>query len=303
MVTDRIFLLQPNSEIFDYLDFNWDVDWRKYAANYNHATRCTVDYNRLIRPDFAWCNSANGTADVLQYVSRDYEVPLLEVNPALTSLLSRLFPEGNIYHHLATHLFQPSQLVLDSARPYNSLAQQCLVGMQIRSLKPVHGASIQPWDFAKQFVNITQGVALSHPGTVFVAADAPVFTHIRRMLPQRRVWWANLTVLDRANAGFNPGSDLSAFVDLYLLAQCKHIILTAGSSFGSLASAYSNVVPVYAIVGNHSRPYFNPTFWKGLTPEPMMYKYGVQDRGGMSDSAREALACHPRATELEQLHP
>ena len=264
-----VFLLQPNNEITDYLDFNYDMDWRKYATIYNDANRYTIDYNRLIRPDLAWCNGANGTADVLQYISRDYEVPLLEVNPALTNLLSRLFPDSNIYHHLATHFFQPSQLVLDSARPYNSLAQQCLVGVQIRTLKPVHGASMQPPDFAKLFVSITQGVALSHPGTVFVAADVPIFADIRRMLPNRTVWWEeNLTVLDRVNGRFNPGSDLSAFVDLYLLAQCKHIIVTAGSSFGSLASAYSKVVPVYAVVGNHSRPYFNRTFWKGLTSEP-----------------------------------
>jgi hypothetical protein len=307
LVSGRMLLLQPSNNVLDYLDFNWDVDWRKYGDLYNSATRCTVDVSQLIRSDLAFCGDMNGTALVMQYSTLDYDVPLLEVNPALASTLTRLFPKSDIFHQVATRLFGPSQLVLDALGSYNALAQRCLVGMHIRGHKPVPGVNVQAVDLAKQFADITKGIALTYPGTIFVAADVPVFATVSSMLPNRQVWWTNLTetgISQRQAAGQNPGSDLSAFVDMFLLAKCKHLLLTSGSSFGAMASGYSNVVPVYAIKGDHSNPFSNPSFWKGLTSEPPFHKYAVKERHQLAESAVQAVqAKHARAVEIEQQHP
>lgn len=106
---------------------------------------------------------------------------------------------------------------------------------------------------------------------VFVAADTDVFANLTTLLPGRHVWWSNLTqttvVSSRSSSG-NPGTDLSAFVDMYLLSRCKDMVLTAGSSFGSLAAGYSNVAPVYAVRGGLQARFGRHGFGRGCHQSP-----------------------------------
>ena len=114
------------------------------------------------------------------------------------------------------------------------------------------------------------------PGTVFVASDASLFPHVQRGLPHRKVWWSDHTedALQSANRtkGANPGTELSAMLDMLLLAQCKNIVLTPASSLGAVAAGYAGVAPVFANFGKHSDPFLNPWFWKSSTTEPCFFK-------------------------------
>jgi hypothetical protein len=311
LTTGRLLMVEPDSSNMQhYLDFDWDVDWGKHSHIYDATSSCNIHYNQLIRGDMGWCQGQNETATVMRYQSWDYDVPLLEVNHALRQTLQQYFPHGNIFHEVATRLFRPAAAVLAAMAPYDGLARDCLVGMHIRSQKTMRGLpDPQPLlhELAEQFTRTARAVALHEPGNVFVAADAPLFVNTSRLLPERHVWWTNLTassIGSASAAGWNPGSDLSAFVDMFLLARCKHIVITSGSSFGSMAAAYSGTVPLLAIKGPHKLPYFNPYFWKGLSSEPHMYKVAALERYALSQDALEALQrYHPRLQELEQLHP
>jgi hypothetical protein len=304
--TGRVFLVAPGNNIHTYLDFHWDVDYSKYAHLYANASTCGIDLNRLTRPDLDLCGGSARFTVLEHTTSPDYDVPLLEVNPALQTPLQQLFPRGNIFHVVATRLFSFSTLVQQAAAQYAHVSHECLVGVHMRTGKKNPGApNVLLGDLTAQFAGLVRGMAGNDLGNVFVAADTDVFESIAGMLPGRVVWWSNETrgsVLQKNSVG-NPGSDLSAFVDLCLLSKCQQLLVTVGSSFGLVAAGYSDTVPVNAVVGLHDKPFFNPYFWKGLTSEPHMYKAGRDHQAQLSVSnLRLLLSNHMHALQLQQLH-
>lgn len=290
-----------------FLDFKWDVSWARYAALYQASSKCKVDFGRLAQPDLEWC-AGNATAVVVEYNSIDYDMPLLQINAALQGRLQHLAPDGDVFHQVSQQLYAFSQLVVSASQPYRHLADSCLVGMHIRTKKPVvRQKAAQLSDVLQQFASIARGLARHHPGTIFVAADVDVFEAVQQLLPNRTVWWSNLTRSTQgqhlAVAG-NPGSDLSAMVDMHLLASCQHIIVTAGSSFGNMAAGHANVAPVYAVFGGHENPYSNPWFWKALSSEPIFFKLSASERYLLPPAVLDVLRQqHPLYLQHAQGHP
>ena len=113
------------------------------------------------------------------------------------------------------------------------------VGLHIRTRK--YGrVSVQ------QFVRLARMLARRHPsGSVFVASDANLFAHVAGGLPGRRVSWSNATqdalAASRLTRGNNPGTELSALLDVLLLSQCRQLVLTPASSLGAVAAALAGV--------------------------------------------------------------
>lgn len=317
VLTGRVLMLQPSphTAASQFLQFNWDMDWAKYSTSYNKASSCAVDYNKLAQADLRWCKQNNATqaaATVLTYWSSDYEVPLLQVNPAFKHNLQAMAPAGNIFHQLSKQLFQPTAVVLQAAQPYAKLADKCLVGVQIRTAKKLSKEQdVRSSAVLEQFASITRATAQHLPGTVFVASDAPeALRSMSQLLPERQVWWANLTasaaaVDDRPRrpGSSNPGSDLSAFVDLHLLSRCQAIVLTAGSSFGTMAAGMSNTPPIHAVIGLHDTPYTHTWFWRSTSSEPNMYKLGASQRRQLAQPNLELLKQHPLYFHFSQGHP
>jgi hypothetical protein len=149
-------------------------------------------------------------------------------------------------------------------------------------------------------------MAGNKPGNIFVAADADALGLLSEMLPGRTVWWNHETQesLRHRNAAGNPGSHLSAFVDLLLLTRCQQLLVTAGSSFGLVAAGYSDTIPVNAVLGPHAAPFFSPYFWQGFSSEPHMHKAGCRGQKSLSQTnVRLLLSKHTHALQLQQSHP
>ena len=304
VVTGRALLVLDNNALYDYFQVHWDADFHKYSAMYANSSMCEIDYNKLMQPDMKWCKGAGPMGKIALYASDDYDVPLLQVNPVLQGKLQHLFPDGSIFHRVARHLFSPTQQVINNLQPFAPLAKQCAVGMHIRIHK-TFGGIVPAQGAVQQFTKIAQGVLQQHQGTVFVAADSPVFAEVASRLPDRRVWWSNLTqnsIKQRLSHG-NPGTDLSAIVDMFLLCQCKNIIISSGSTFGAVSAALADVVPVYAVRGNHDSPYAAPWFWKAINSEPIFYKLSAKMRKHLNNATVKALQTHPFLYQLEQGHP
>lgn len=290
----------------DYLDFHWIVDWQHYAHVYTDASNCTIDFNQLVKPALRWCAGGHVPATIMTYTSFDYELPLLQINPDFADRLHQLFPAGDVFHQVAKQLFSPKVGVLQAAAPYQQKAARCVVGMHIRNHKSQLGDE-PPQAVYEQFASIANGLAQERPGTIFVASDADIFAHMAGLMPKRRVWWSDLTqssVGQKLAVAENPGTDLSAVVDMYLLARCQQIIVTSGSTFGAVAAAISNTVPVYAARGLHADPYHNPWFWKALSSEPFMYKLSAVHSNLLDPSIVAAMhKKHPLALQFAQAHP
>jgi len=289
MFSGRVLMLEHDPTFADYMQLAVDAEWRKYSRFYTSETRCTVDFNRLTNGGLQWCAS---DATVLAYSTNDYDAPLLQVNPLLEHRLRHLFPEGNVFHKVGTFLFRPTVQVLEAVKAYDSLVGDCLVGVQLRSKKPLPAGMTASNSVLEQYAAVLHAVSQHNPGNIFVAADTNIFSELKALVPDRHLWWSNETVTtigQPSAAGGNPGSDLSAFVDVLLLSKCKHVVVTAGSSFGVLAAGLSNLHPVHVVMGNHERPFYSPWFWASVTSEPCIWKASMNYPSDMSAEVRAAL--------------
>jgi hypothetical protein len=304
LFTKQAFLLE--SSILQHVQLPLTAQWSKYDALYQQASRCSINNittllnadSSLCSPELAW------HAPVLMvYNSIDYDMPFLQVNPAFQQLFSKYFPDGEVFHSIASYLLSsvtPTvQAALDS---YTSTAEECLVGMHMRTKKHAASVGLQPVQLAR----IAKALAQSHAGNIFIAADqVDVFAAMSGLLPRRDVWWSNLTytsVATSTTTGGNPGTEISAIVDLLLLSKCQHIVVTPASSFGAVAAGLAGVAPVYATYGTHKHPFLNTWFWRSVTSEPCCFKLSKNHNldARLTDVVQQA---HPLYYYHNQCHP
>jgi hypothetical protein len=224
------------------------------------------------------------------YTSSDYDLPLLQINPFTKGILKRLLPSGEFFHEVINFALRPVEAIYTALQPYRTYSDQCAVGVHIRTAKPYPDDPKNYTDIV-QFARVARLVARAQPGTVFLASDVDNFEQFAALLPGRHVWWTQEThsTLSTHNAaGYNPGSDLSALIDLFLLARCKHLVMTAGSSFATMAAGLVNARPIHVVRGTHEKPFYNPWYWASMTSEPCMWKAG-RFPSWMSNEIREAL--------------
>lgn len=293
----RAFMVTPDAQFDAYMHLRVDADWGRHAALYGDLSRvptCEAFFNQFQRQDLDWCADGQPrNATLMWYSSSDYDLPLLQISPVLQQHMRRLLPSGDWFYHVSSFLLQPSEKVLQALAPYTQLAGQCAVGVHLRSKKKLPGEEGQEFLNIQQFARVVASLAEATTGNIFVASDHNNFDELARLLPDRRVWWSKETAAaigqETGAAGDNPGSDLSALIDIFLLARCQQIVLTAGSSFGTMAAGIANKHPVHVLRGDHARPFLNPWFWGSTTSEPCMWKAGRTHPSWMSKEIREAL--------------
>jgi hypothetical protein len=238
-----------------------------------------------------------------------YHTHTRQVNHALGPTLRRWYPHGDVFHGVASFLLHPSASVKAAIAPYAHMADSCLVGVHMRTSKPYprEGRDAPPAFPLQQFASVVRGIAQQAPGSVFLAADADVFSGVAELLPSRHVWWSTTTqstVGANEATGGNPGTDLSAVVDLLLLARCKHLLITSGSSFGFVAAGMGNIKPTAIAPYKHDHPYDEPWFWASVTSEPCFYAAG---KAGQAKMPAEVVATlketHPLYLYFHQCHP
>ncbi|WIA23313.1 hypothetical protein OEZ85_000080 [Tetradesmus obliquus] len=200
-----------------------------------------------------------------------YAVEELKDLDSLITAHSAYQTHGEVFHAVARHLFQPAAAVTAAMQPYLHQTHDCAVALHMRRKKSYEGQQVQ----AEHFADIARMLARSSIGSMFLASDADVVGRMQQLLGQQ-LWWSNLTsasvVTHNTTAG-NPGTELSAFVDI-LLTICEAIVVSPASSFGCVAAGIAGVRPVYAAFGAHDAPFVNPWFWQSNTSEPCMYKAG-----------------------------
>jgi xyloglucan fucosyltransferase len=287
LLTKRVLLLQ--SSVLEYMDTPFPADWREFEQHYKNSSACIVDWRMLTNSSLEFCDSTaphqqqqlpavlSGGAppagsrwpDLIRYSSIDYDLPLLQVNPALKPHFRKFFPDGEVFHSAAQFLLRPNPVLQAAMLPYLPDSGRCLVGMHIRTRKY---AGVRP----RHFTSIARMLAQGKDGTVFVASDAGLFDRVQAAMPGHRVWWSSHTSNALAAAsetrGRNPGSEISAVLDVLLLSKCEQLVLTPASSMGAIAAGFGGVKPVFANFGKHKDPFLNPWFWRSVTSEPCFFK-------------------------------
>lgn len=290
LLTRRLILI--DSSALEHLEPPFPAAWQgAVAAAYANASRCEFGSSDALAtlPPAALCGDDKEPAALYTFRSIDYDLPLLQINEPMATTLQRLVPDGEVFWHLSRHLLQPTRASMAAMLPYMKAASGCAVGLQMRSKKH------KPLD-ARQFARIATALARGRNGSVFVAADAGAMLDqvAALLLPQRQVWWTELTRRSvdttRTRAG-NPGTELSAVVDLLLLGRCREIVVTPSSSLGAVAAGLAGVRPVFATFGAHAdntqrHPFLNPWMWRAVTSEPCCFRASGFHHANSSVAAR-----------------
>jgi hypothetical protein len=75
------------------------------------------------------------------------------------------------------------------------------------------------------------------------------------LLGKERVIWRTDngvgTVKSKVIGVYNPGTPESALIDMRLLSECSELLVTVGSSYGSVAAGLGGVVPIQMLHGLH----------------------------------------------------
>lgn len=281
LFTKRLLLVESTA-VLQHIELPFPADWHQHKRRYSQFEDCrTLSHSHvaeLHQCDQHSINSTNSTAAgsaladavLLKYRSIDYDMPLLQTNHQMQHLFTKFFPDGEVFHAVAKYLFTPGGVVTAAMQPHLQQADDCAVGLQMRHHKPFGEQVVE----AEHFAGIARMLVRPHAGTIFLASDSDVFDSMQQLLgPQ--LWWSNFTstsVLSTHNSAGNPGTELSAFVDMFTLTKCKAIVVTPASSFGYVAAGIAGVKPVYATYGRHEVPFINTWFWQTVTSEPCMFK-------------------------------
>lgn len=303
LFTKRVFLL--DSSVKEHITLPLGCNWQDHASFYTAMSRCNMkthigyDWSQLLNANLSWCAGAPNVS-LISYDSIDYDMPFLQVNSGLEQYFAKFLPDGQVFHRVAQYLFSaPAPSVQQSLAPYISNASDCILGMQLRNKKY---AAVR----AEQFADIARAVVQHMPGSIFVASDSlDIYSFVKQNLPaDRSVWWNDDTIqtlgTTSTRAG-NPGTELSAIVDMLLLAKCKNIIVTPSSSLGAVAAGLAGIRPVFATFGDHATPFLNPWYWVSVTSEPCCFKLSKSYQ--MVSSMQETFRSkHPLFVYHNQCH-
>jgi hypothetical protein len=297
LFTGRLLLVDAKA-VLQHIDLPLPADWHQHKSRYGRHDCIPVvrSSSTVMHLCVHSSNSINSTATgnttglnvsdatLLKYRSMDYDMPILQVNPQLSELFNKFFPDGEVFHAVAKYLYKPAAIVTAGMQPYFQRARDCIVGLQMRHKKPYDGQQVQ----ADHFASIARMLAKRQVGTMFLASDADVFSHMQQLLGPL-LWWSSLTstsVGSRNTTAGNPGTETSAFVDIFLLTKCKAIVVSPASSFGIVAAGIAGVKAVFATYGRHEVPFLNTWFWQSVTSEPCMFKASKSHGFGGAIQAR-----------------
>ncbi|TPX32706.1 hypothetical protein SmJEL517_g04261 [Synchytrium microbalum] len=199
----------------------------------------------------------------------DYWIPLLQANPHYTATLERLFPDGQIGHHVLTKIVRlqtglESRLEVYKASKFGKFN----VGIHFRQHKRSSTVgSIRMYASVALQLGANSG-RKKEDIRFHLATDDPLIR--QRFLPYFGDRLIHLSVDWKAsNSANNPGGSMDdAVLDWGALASCNELVITYGSSFGNAAASYSGskhyvIMPVRDNLANSREV----AFWGGASSE------------------------------------
>eukprot|EP00775_Hariotina_reticulata_P013130 gene13130-13260_t len=268
LLSRRIFLL--DAALTQYLDIPLAGAWESFGSHYNvtdSRQTCVIRQGGGALANLnlsVLCGQQLKDPPLITLISYDYDIPWLQINDDYAATIKHLFPKGEVFHELSKLLLRaPKPLLAAALAPYAKLRAACSVGMHLRTVRlQVQNVSVSEEAFVAQVAGIAEGLSQQTPGSLFLASDSKnVLPLMLKAMPGRLLWWNNMSMevlaAKKHTAAGNPGTELTAVMDMLLLSSCKRLVLTPASSFGYAAAGLAGTPGVVATLGTHEQPFFN----------------------------------------------
>eukprot|EP00775_Hariotina_reticulata_P007279 gene7279-7492_t len=268
LLSRRIFLL--DAPLTRYLDISLAGAWERFGSHYNvndNRQTCVIQHGGGALANLnlsVLCGQQLKDPPLIALISWDYDVPWLQINDDYAATIKHLFPKGEVFHELSKLLLRaPKPLLAAALARYAKLRSACSVGMHLRTARlHVQNVIVSERAFVAQVAGIATGLSEQTPGSLVLASDSKkVFPLMVKAMPGRLLWWNNTTMevlaAKKHTSAGNPGTELTAVMDMLLLSSCKRLVLTPASSFGYVAAGLAGTHGVFATLGTHKQPFFN----------------------------------------------
>ncbi|BDA44693.1 hypothetical protein COCOBI_06-1710 [Coccomyxa sp. Obi] len=277
------------------LDFSWD-NHKARLLSFGHDVNVIQpkeiqfwkgeDLNGWLMHDQKWYYDA--FYGIMLKNDPDYSGSLLQANPYHATWLRAVFPTGEMFQPLAHFLLKTKPEIEHQVQEFKKKHfRQVTIGLQIRRLKcDGHDGSIHCDQLpeVENFAAVARALQLARglddaDVRFFVGADErESYDKVVKALGQDMV-------IFRADNGVgmvsskvigvnNPGTPESALIDMRLLSECNELVVTVGSSYGSVAAGWGGIPPVQMLHGLHKNVQ-NPYWYKAITSEPCYWKGNI----------------------------
>lgn len=166
----------------------------------------------------------------------DYFVPNLALNPFYRDRIERLFPDGDIFKPLARFLLRPVASIQKTIDDFKSQHfGNYTVGLQIRQVG-INKLNVTQERLFWEAALVSMQEKMLSLGTVrlnvkwFLATDT---LQVRKSALDRFPNW--IVFRDVRIARDDPQSVIDGLIDLWLLASCDDIVVSAASTYGKVA--------------------------------------------------------------------
>lgn len=233
-----------------------------------------TDYEALLNGTFSDGVWQSDKAIFFHY-NRDYPLAIMRANPDMQDKLLLYFGRREPFHALAKYFLRPGALQEEIQLTLIKRFQQYkqVIGMHFRRLKGNEAwmPKVEEYVAVAKAIQQANGWASESTG-IYVSSDVPyVMDELLRTYPGTNFIYLEKNLSQHLQASWNPGSVRSAWVDMFLLASCQELVLTFGSSFGSMAAGMAGVRPylmLYAMATAADVDPYNHDYHQEVTVPP-----------------------------------
>jgi hypothetical protein len=177
----------------------------------------------------------------------------MQANPNLKEFMEFYFEGRDPFRELAYFFLQPKPPLLSKILNIKSANfRKNMIGMHLRRHKGSRTLAPKVRDFGSLADAIQRAHGWSDEDTgIFVATDtASVVDELRYSFPSKNFIFLAKNLSFGQQPSGNPGTIHDAWVDMFLLSYCEELILTFGSSFGSMAAGMGGIKPYWMLFGS-----------------------------------------------------
>ncbi|CAG8812587.1 15760_t:CDS:1, partial [Racocetra persica] len=255
IITNRLLFIDGYNHFEDYFEKDFEHNWEKVANLYNN--RSFKSLHNVEENEFSLITRGNlsseevNSYDILHVHTWDYVCVPIMSNPYYKEWINEIIPEYKVFTIISQKLFRLKSDVNKQIDTFiNNNFGEYNIGIHLRLKKNIRktiGMIIPIENYCRVVEMLLIGIGKRNV-TVFIAADMnesrdTLINYIHKSLNSNKEFVKivhvnnNMSIKNPSNR--NPGTEISALIDMKILSFCDDLVLTFGSTFGYVAAGWS----------------------------------------------------------------
>ncbi|KAF0429383.1 galactoside 2-alpha-L-fucosyltransferase-like isoform X1 [Gigaspora margarita] len=258
IITDRLFFIEGYENFEDHFEKDFEHNWKKVAHLYNKSSIKRL--HNIRENEFSLITRGNlnseevNSYDILNVTTWDYACVPIMSNPNHKKQISEIIPDYKIFTVISQKLLRLKSDINKRVKTFiNNNFGEYNIGIHLRMKKlskitRTKGMIIPIKHYCQVVEMLLIGIEKKNV-TIFIAADTnesrkALINCIHKSLNSYskgfvKIVYVNNNMKTKNPINHNPGTEISALIDMKILSFCDDLVLTFGSTFGYVAAGWS----------------------------------------------------------------